>query len=120
MQLLKACEIGAGLFGLMALFGALFAGFSSLAAIAIGIGVAVLILLMCQWGKARRCDASKRKLAPQCFSDFSPERIRPLAVSLKGRPLAGGWIGPLAGWLTSFSYRRPTSRCLLSRARSRS
>jgi len=52
MQLLKACEIGAGLFGLMALFGALFAGFSSLAAIAIGIGVAVLILLMCPVGKS--------------------------------------------------------------------
>ena len=52
MQLLKACEIGAGLFGLMALFGALFAGFSSFAAIAIGIGVAVLILLMCPVGKS--------------------------------------------------------------------
>jgi hypothetical protein len=51
MQLLKACEIGAGLFGLMALFGALFAGFSWLAAMAIAIGVAVLILLMCPVGK---------------------------------------------------------------------
>ena len=47
MQLLKACEIGAALFGCIALSGALFAGFSWLAAIAIAIGVAVVILLMC-------------------------------------------------------------------------
>src|SRR5262245_6363616 len=47
MQLLKACEIGAGLFGLMALFGALFAGFSWLAAIPIAIAVVVIILLIC-------------------------------------------------------------------------
>jgi hypothetical protein len=43
----KACEIGADLFGLIALFGALFAGFSWLAAIPIAIAVAVIILLMC-------------------------------------------------------------------------
>jgi hypothetical protein len=47
MQLLKACEISAGLFGLMALFAALFAGFSWLAAIAIAIGIAVILLLIC-------------------------------------------------------------------------
>jgi hypothetical protein len=52
MQLLKACEIGAGLFGFIALFGALFAGLSWLAAIPIAIAVAVLILLMCPVGKS--------------------------------------------------------------------
>jgi hypothetical protein len=47
MELLKACEIAASLGGLIALFGALFAGLSWLAAIGIAIGVAVLIMLMC-------------------------------------------------------------------------
>jgi hypothetical protein len=47
MELLKACEIAASLGGLIALFGALLAGLSWLAAIGIAIGVAVLIMLMC-------------------------------------------------------------------------